>query len=81
MADESIRDLVIDSLSEKIGVLGGVIVDDVLDELGLGPDGLNNRSTLTRFLARLKHELPGDLDVNGIIEGIRVATYFRHPAH
>lgn len=77
MAEQHVRDLIIDKLSEEIGVLAGVIVDDVLADLDIDQDSLKDKLLATKFLARLKKELPDDLDVPVIIEEIRVAIYLK----
>ena len=57
----------VERLSREIGVLGEIIVDDVLFDLGFEDGELAPRQLMS-FLARLQRELPETVDRDGIIK-------------
>lgn len=54
------KEQTVDFLSERIGVLAEIIVDDLISEMGIQDAELNVPHTYQRFLNRLKTELPND---------------------
>ena len=65
-AKPSWKQFTVERLAREIGVLGEIIVDDVLVDLGLEDGKLAPRQLMT-FLARLQRELPETVDRDAII--------------
>lgn len=62
------KQLTVARLAQELGVLAGIIVDDVLAELGMTDDSdLQPRQFMT-FLAHLHRELPSTIDKESLIQ-------------
>ena len=61
------KQFTVERLAREIGVLGEIIVDDVLFDLGFEDGELPPRQLMT-FLARLQRELPETVDREAIIQ-------------
>lgn len=60
------KQFTVERLAREIGVLGEIIVDDVLFDLGFQDGELAPRQLMS-FLARLQRELPETVDREAII--------------
>jgi hypothetical protein len=64
------RDVVVDVLAEKVGVLSDIIVDEALEEMGLIEDDMRV-GLLGQFIKKLYYKLPEDVDRRKLISAVR----------
>ena len=60
MSNRNLRQRVIELLSEELGILAEVVVDEVMEELGAGDRDLN-RHLAGKFVRVLDRRLSGDI--------------------
>ena len=68
------RLIVSDILSEEIGVLGEIAIDETLEQLNLGEDQMRLDKVI-KFLTQLARNLPSDIDRKKIVLEIRDRLY------
>lgn len=64
------RAVTVQALSEKIGPVADLLVEDVLAKQGVGEEGMN-ATTYLRFLELLYQELPHDVDRKALCIALR----------